>query len=237
MQIAQQSKVPNHVAIIMDGNGRWAQSQGLGRLIGHRQGSKAVKKVIVAAAKSGVKYLTLYAFSSENWNRPADEVNGLMTLLKVYIKKEKDELIKAGICVKVIGDTSRLPEDLWEDITNVIESTKNNVGMTLVIALSYGGRAEVVNAVKSILRSYKSGAISEKDIDEECFGNYLYTSDIPDPDLLIRTGGELRISNFLLWQCAYTEFYFTDTKWPDFNDKELWLAFKEFEKRKRRYGR
>jgi len=237
MDSTQALNIPAHVAIIMDGNGRWAQSRGLTRLIGHNKGGEVAKNIIKAAAKNGVKYLTLYAFSSENWNRPADEVSGLMELLGSYIKKETASLRSNNIRVRVIGDLDKLSESLRADIIKVTLDTEKNTGMTLIIALSYGGRDEIIRAVKNIAVELKKGELLEKDVDERCFENYLYTSTFPDPDLLIRTGGELRISNFLLWQCAYSEFYFTNTKWPDFSENEFVLALKEFGKRKRRYGK
>jgi len=228
---------PNHVAIIMDGNGRWAKSKNLPTAFGHKQGSEVARKIIEASKNLGIKYLTLYAFSSENWNRPKSEVNHLMTLLQHYIDKEKKHLQESNIRIFVIGNFSKIPTKLLESIQEAEEITKNNSGMTLTIALSYGGREEIVDATKKIISLCKQGLLSEADIDEKTFTSCLYNSTLPDPDLLIRTSGELRISNFLLWQSAYTEFYFTKVNWPDFNSDELEKALTEYQQRKRNYGK
>ncbi len=224
-------KIPNHIAIIMDGNGRWAKKRGLPRYFGHRKGVEAVRTTVRACAEFGVKYLTLYVFSSENWQRPASEVNKLMQLLQELLIKEEPELNKNNVKVKAIGQIERLPAKVRENLNYLIDKTQNNTGLVLVLALSYGSRSEIVDAIKKI-------PIKEiKNLTSEDFRQYLYDPEIPDPDLLIRTGGEIRLSNFLLWQSAYTELYFTDVLWPDFNKKELWKAIEDFSKRKRRFGR
>ncbi|MEO0092250.1 MAG: isoprenyl transferase [candidate division WOR-3 bacterium] len=224
-------KIPDHIAIIMDGNGRWAKKRGLPRYFGHRKGVEAVRTTVRACAEFGVKYLTLYVFSSENWQRPASEVNKLMQLLQELLIKEEPELNKNNVKVKAIGQIERLPAKVRENLNYLIDKTQNNTGLVLVLALSYGSRSEIVDAIKKI-------PIKEiKNLTSEDLRQYLYDPEIPDPDLLIRTGGEIRLSNFLLWQSAYTELYFTDVLWPDFNKKELWKAIEDFSKRKRRFGR
>jgi len=228
---------PEHVAIIMDGNGRWAKGKNLPTAFGHKQGSEVAKKIIEESKNLGIKYLTLYAFSSENWNRPKSEVNHLMKLLQYYINKEKKHLQESNIKLSIIGNTSKLPANLLKDIKEAEEITETNSGMVLTIALSYGGREEIVDAAKKIVSLCNAGTISEKDINEKTFTSCLYNGTLPDPDLLIRTSGELRISNFLLWQSAYTEFYFTETNWPDFNSDELKKALTEYKNRKRNYGK
>lgn len=219
----------------MDGNGRWAQKRHLDRVEGHKAGVKTVKRIVKACNKLGVKVLTLYAFSKENWNRPRDEVEALMALLKLYLKKDINELIQNNIKVRVIGDITDLPQDVQESLKGVIEKTRKNDGMELVFALSYGGRAEIINAVNRLLKDFKKGNINA-DIDASTFERYLYTSGLPDPDLLIRTSGEMRISNFLLWQIAYTEIYITNKLWPDFTPDDLFKAIKDYQRRERRFG-
>lgn len=226
-----------HIAIIMDGNGRWAKARNLPRAAGHKKGAESVKSVISSCIKNNVDYLTLYAFSSENWKRPEDEVNDLMNLLRFYIGKELKSLHKNGIKIVVIGERSKLPKDIRIQISDAEELTKNNKALSLQIAISYGSRQEISNAAKQIAISYKNGDISLDDINENIFKQYLYTSNIPDPDLLIRTGGDQRISNYLLWQCAYTEFYFTETLWPDFKEKDFDKAIDDFSNRERKFGK
>lgn len=221
--------VPNHVAIIMDGNGRWAKKRGLPRTLGHREGAASLRKVITHAAKMGIKYLTVYAFSTENWKRSQDEVSALMFLFKTYIKNEEKNIMKNNIRFMVSGRKDNVSLALIKAIENLEEKSKNNTGLTFNIAFNYGGRAEIVDAVNKIIES------GVESIDEESFSKYLY-NDLPDPELLIRTSGELRISNFLLWQIAYSEIYITDTLWPDFDEAELEKAIENFNKRDRRFG-
>lgn len=229
-------KLPDHIAIIMDGNGRWAKQKGEMRIFGHKNGVKAVKEITEACAELGVKYLTLYAFSTENWNRPKFEINALMELLVNTINKETDTLNDNDIRLIAIGDLDSLPKNCNRELLKAIEKTRNNKRMTLVLALSYSSRKEILNAVQSLAGDIKSGKINPVDITEEIFESYLYTSGIPDPELLIRTSGEHRISNFLLWQSAYTEFYFTETLWPDFGKEDLYEAILDYQNRERRFG-
>jgi undecaprenyl diphosphate synthase len=228
--------VPEHVAIIMDGNGRWAHSRGLPRSAGHKRGAQAVKKTVIAAAEMGIKYLTLFGFSAENWQRPDSEIRDLMALLRFYLVNNIDQLAEDGVRLKVVGDRSRLPSDTVEMINDAERRTASNEKLVLTIALSYGSRQELVHAAKQIAEEVKLGRINLADIDEAMFADHLYTRDIPDPDLLIRTSGEQRISNFLLWQLAYTELVFTQTRWPDFGGPELHDAVSEFRRRERRFG-
>ncbi|MCW8915824.1 MAG: isoprenyl transferase [Magnetovibrio sp.] len=228
--------VPVHVAIIMDGNGRWAASRGLPRTEGHRRGAESVRAVIKAATASGVKYLTLFGFSSENWKRPSGEVMDLMGLLRLYLKKELAELHKQDVRFRVIGDRARLPEDVQNLVTTAEAKTRANTGLNFVLALSYGGRAEISNAARILAERVQAGTLNPADINEDMVDSVLETADIPDPDLLIRTSGEQRISNFLLWQSAYTEFVFTDTYWPDFRAEEFQAALAQYQSRERRYG-
>ncbi len=229
-------KLPRHVAIIMDGNGRWATARGLTRTEGHRKGAEAARHAVEAAGELGIKYITLFAFSSENWNRPADEVNDLMNLLRYYLKKETAELHKNGARIRVIGDRTALPHDIVKLIENAENLTRDNTKITVVLALNYGGRQDIVSAAKDLAKQVKAGEADLSQIDENSFSGYLMTGDIPDPDLMIRTSGESRISNFLLWQMAYAELYFTDTLWPDFSKKDLEQAVAYFAGRDRRYG-
>ncbi len=231
--------VPQHIAIIMDGNGRWAKKRGLPRLVGHHEGVESVRAVVRAASDFGVRYLTLYTFSTENWQRPGDEVSTLMKMLKELIIKETPDLHKNNVRVRFTGRIGDLAPDIRAAFEKSIEATKNNTGLTMCLAISYGGRAEIIDAVKRILAEDRQSRIDLGKIDEELFAKYLYNPDQPDPDILIRTGCEkrARISNFLLWQSAYTEFYFTPKLWPDFRKKELELAIQDFEKRERRFGR
>lgn len=230
-------RIPAHIAIIMDGNGRWANRKGLDRIEGHKEGVKAISRVIEAAARVSVKYLTLYAFSTENWNRPAEEVQGLMDLMVYAITEETKELIKKGVKVISIGDANRLPEHAHTALNRCIDETKFGERLTLIIALSYSSRWELTETVKKIVGDTANRILNIDDISEETISSYLCTSGIPNPDLLIRTGGEQRISNFLLWQCAYTEFYFTDLFWPDFEEKDLYEAIINYQRRERRYGK
>jgi undecaprenyl diphosphate synthase len=227
---------PRHVAIIMDGNGRWAKQRGLPRTAGHRQGAEAVRKVLRAAADLGVSYLTLYSFSSENWTRPEGEVRDLMGLLKLYLRSEISELNANGVRMKIIGDRSRLSDDINQLIDHAERTTAGNTRITLILALSYGGRQEIASAVKAIAEQVAQGEISPDAIDESLVGHNLQTSDIPDPDLVIRTSGEQRLSNFLLWQSAYSELVFTDRLWPDFGHDDLASCLAEYGRRERRFG-
>jgi undecaprenyl diphosphate synthase len=227
---------PVHVAIIMDGNGRWAKSRGLPRVEGHRRGVEAARKVVQAAPDLGISYLTLFGFSSENWQRPPSEVRDLMGLLRLYLRNEVTNLHKNGARLRVIGDRSRLSDDIRALIDDAEALTRANIRLQLIIALSYGARAEIVGAARKLAEAVKDGRLEPADIDEAAVDRELLTAGIPDPDLLIRTSGELRLSNFLLWQCAYTELVFTDRLWPDFDRADLEQAIEEFHRRERRYG-
>jgi undecaprenyl diphosphate synthase len=222
--------LPTHIAVIMDGNGRWARKRGLPRVAGHRSGINAVREVVEGCAELGVSFLTLYAFSVENWKRPATEVRTLMLLLREYLNREIDNLDRNNIQFRTIGRTDQLEPSVRQELDKAIARTRSNTGMVFIVALNYGGRAEIVDAVNRLLASKRDS------IDEAEFGRNLYTSGFPDPDLLIRTSGEMRLSNFLLWQIAYTEIYVTDTLWPDFSRKDLHEAIVAFQKRERRYG-
>ena len=233
----QVDRIPQHVAIIMDGNGRWAKRQGLARMFGHRQGVETVHRITEAAAELGISYMTLYAFSTENWNRPKEEVDALMALLVDTIAKETPTLMKNNIRLQTIGDLSRLPQITRERFVACIEETSVNTGLTLVIALSYSARWELIQAARKIATAVKDGNLLVEDINEEIISGYLTTSDMPDPDLLIRTSGELRISNFLLWQLAYSELYFTNCLWPEFTTEEFYRAIVDYQSRERRFGK
>ena len=228
--------IPRHIAIIMDGNGRWARARGLPRVAGHRHGAEAARRAVIAAAELGVPYLTLFGFSSENWKRPSTEIRDLMGLLRHYLRAEIAELHRNGVHLKVIGDLSRFDPDIIGLIDHAEEMTRDNNRIILTIALSYGGRAEIVTAVRTIARQVQSGGLAPEAIDVDCVTRHLFTAALPDPDLLIRTSGEQRISNFLLWQSAYSEFVFTKTLWPDFAKQDLEEAIDEFCGRERRYG-
>jgi len=228
--------VPRHIAIIMDGNGRWAQARGLPRIAGHRHGAEAARRAVTAAAELGVPYLTLFGFSSENWGRPSGEIHDLMGLLRHYLRGEIAELHRNGVRLRVIGELGRLDPDIIEMIERAEAMTRDNARITVTIALSYGGRAEIVAAVRAIAQQVQSGSLAAAAINEDCFARYLFTAGLPDPDLLIRTSGEQRISNFMLWQSAYSEFVFTKTLWPDFSKHDLEEAIDEFCGRDRRYG-
>lgn len=229
-------KIPAHIAIILDGNGRWAKAKGMPRNYGHAQGSKNVERICEEAYRMGVKYLTVYAFSTENWNRPKDEVDALMKLLRNYMKTCLKTAAKNDMKVRVIGDKTGLDEDIRNRIAELEEATKDNGGLNFQIALNYGSRDEIVRAVRKVSEDVKEGKVKPEDIDEKMFETYLDTHGIPDPDLMIRTSGELRLSNYLLWQLAYTEFYFTDIPWPDFTKEELSKAIEQYNRRDRRYG-
>jgi len=231
------NNIPEHVAIIMDGNGRWAKKQGKLRVFGHRSGVKAVREAVEGAAEIGVKYLTLYAFSTENWNRPKFEVEALMSLLLSSLKDELETLTKNNIRLKVIGDISKLPSKNQKELNSVIEKTKDNDRMTLILALSYSSKVEIIEAVKTIATKVKNEELELNNIDENIFGNHLYTAGIPDVDLMLRTSGESRISNFLLWQLAYAELFFLDLLWPDFRRNDLFEAILSYQNRERRFGK
>ena len=229
-------KIPNHVAIILDGNGRWAKSKGMPRNYGHVQGAKTVEVICEEAYRMGIQYLTVYAFSTENWNRPSDEVEALMGLLRNYMKTCLKTAAKNNMCVRIIGDKTGLDEDIRSRMEELEKATGNNTGLHFQIAINYGGRDEIVRAVRQMAEDLRAGALSEDEISEPVVSNYLDTAGLPEPDLLIRTCNEQRISNFLLWQLAYTEFYFTPVAWPDFSKEELEKAIEAYNKRDRRYG-
>jgi undecaprenyl diphosphate synthase len=228
--------LPRHIAIIMDGNGRWAKARGMPRIAGHRRGAEAVRRTVTAAGELGIPYLTLFGFSSENWKRPSAEIQDLMALLRHYLRGEIAELHHNGVRLKVIGQLARLAPDIVGLIAHAESLTRDNSRITLTIALSYGGRAEIVAAVQAIAAQAASGRLAAEDVDEDCLARHLFTADIPDPDLLIRTSGEQRISNFMLWQCAYSELVFTKTLWPDFSRDDLERAIDDYCDRERRYG-
>ena len=229
--------IPRHIAIIMDGNGRWAKERGLPRIAGHREGINSVREITKICGEIGVKYLTLYTFSTENWSRPKTEVKALMTLLLSTIKKEIKELHKNDVKFSTIGDISILPKGTVKGIKEGEKLTFNNSGLNLILALNYGSRQEIISAVNNIVLDIKKGSLDSNSIDENIFSSYLDTNNCPDPDLLIRTSGELRISNFLLWQSAYTEMYLTNTYWPSFRENELFTAIFDFQNRERRFGK
>jgi undecaprenyl diphosphate synthase len=230
------SSLPQHVAVIMDGNGRWAKQRGLPRIEGHRQGAESARAIIRTAGELGIKYLTLYAFSAENWNRPKDEVDALMKYLVHYLKSETSELNKNNVRLEVIGQIYRLPENVQEHLKKSITTLSKNNGLTLVMALSYGSRIEIVEAVRSIAEKAKQGKLDPADITEQVISQHLWTRSIPDPDLLIRTSGEMRVSNFLLWQISYAELVITPTFWPDFRKAQFYAALEEYARRHRRFG-
>ncbi len=229
-------KIPAHISVILDGNGRWAKKRGLPRKSGHVQGCKTLEKILEDAARIGVKYFSVYAFSTENWKRSEDEVSALMQLFRYYAKKLMKTAADNNIRVLMIGEKSRFDSDIAEAITNLVQSTKDNTGMTFVMAVNYGSRDEITRAVKKMLEDCRDGRIKPDDVDEDMISSYLDTAGIPDPDLLIRTSGEQRLSNFLLWQLAYTEFYFPDVLWPDFTRDDLIKAIEQYNKRERRFG-
>jgi undecaprenyl diphosphate synthase len=230
-------RLPCHVAVIMDGNGRWAQQRGLSRLEGHRRGKDSVRAVVETSRRLGIKYLSLFAFSTENWNRPRREVTALMGLLRRYLRTELGKMMKNEIRLLAIGNIKRLPPQLQGDLHATVEATKNNRRMTVVLAVSYGGREEIVQAARDLARDVREGRLDPEHIDESLFGGYLHSAGIPDPDLLIRTSGEMRVSNFFLWQLAYSEIYITPTLWPDFREKQFIAALEQYQQRERRFGR
>jgi undecaprenyl diphosphate synthase len=232
----QPRPMPRHIAIIMDGNGRWAQARGMPRIAGHRRGADALRRTLIATGELGIPYLTLFGFSSENWKRPFDEVDDLMGLLRHYLRGEIAELHRNGVRLRVIGEIGRLPSDLITLIANAEALTRDNRGIDLTVALSYGGRAEIVAATRAIAAKVAAGSLAIDSVDEDLIAAHLFTADLPDPDLLIRTSGEQRISNFLLWQCAYAELVFTKTLWPDFGRSDLEQAIADYCGRERRYG-
>ena len=235
MQQLDNSRIPAHVAIIMDGNGRWAKAKGMPRTAGHVEGVATVKKITEEATRLGIKYLTLYTFSTENWNRPVKEIEALMNLILTNL--EEEIFMKSNVRFRMIGEMERLPKSVQVRLNECIERTSTNTGMTMVIALSYSSRWEIARAAKLLANEVKDGKLRIEDITEESISTHLTTDFMPDPDLLIRTGGELRISNYLLWQCAYSEFYFTDQYWPDFNEESLREAIADYQQRQRRFGK
>ncbi len=230
-------KIPEHVAIIMDGNGRWAKKRGLPRVAGHRAGADSVRKIVESCDALGIKFLTLYAFSSENWNRPQKEVNALMDLLEKFLKDKTPEMMEDNVKLRAIGRLDKLPEHVRAELDKAISTTAENTGVTMNLALSYGGREEIVDAAKQLVRKAAAGEITADEVDNEVFSAQMYTADMPDPDLLIRTSGELRLSNFLLWQLSYAEIVITDKLWPDFRHDALVDALREYTKRDRRFGK
>ncbi|MGI6393779.1 MAG: isoprenyl transferase [bacterium] len=230
--------LPKHVAVIMDGNGRWAKKRFLNRLTGHREGADSVDKITTFSRKAGIEFLTLYAFSTENWNRPVEEVNGLMGMLIEFLHKKRKTMLENNIKLNVIGEFERFPKDIVNAIKELsFETAENNPVMTMTLALSYGSRLEIVSAVKKVAEDVLKGEVKSDSIDEKMFSRYLYTWDIPDPDLIIRTSGEMRLSNYLLWQAAYSEFYFTDVLWPDFKEPDFVKALLDYASRERRFGK
>lgn len=235
-KLLESGSIPQHIAIIMDGNGRWAKKRSMPRIAGHREGVNSVRDIVEVCGQLGVKYLTLYAFSTENWKRPTDEVSMLMRLLLRALKDERDRLHQNEVQLKAIGDIAALPQDVQNELLDAIELMRNNKGLTLILALSYSGRWDITNAMKRIYKEMQSGGVKEHDISEQLISKYLSTRDYPDPDLLIRTSGEFRISNFLLWQLAYSELYVSDEYWPAFRRKHLYAAIADYQKRERRFG-
>lgn len=230
------NNIPEHIAIIMDGNGRWAKEKKLPRTMGHKAGVETIRRVIKESHTLGIKYLTLYAFSTENWKRPKDEVGSLMKLLVEYLRSELAELNSNGVVIKILGDITKLSNECQKEIEDAIETTKDNKGIVVNIAFNYGGRDEILRAVKAVSKDVKKGIINSDDITENIFESYLYTKDTPDPDLIIRPSGEKRISNFLLWQCAYSEFWYSNVNWPDFKEPDLHKAIYDYQNRDRRFG-
>lgn len=230
------NNIPKHIAIIMDGNGRWAKQRKLPRSMGHKAGVETIRRILKEADRLGVKYMTLYAFSTENWKRPKDEVDALMKLLVQYLTNEVEGLHQNGVVLRILGDIDALPDVVKERIYEAIDLTKNNEGIVLNVAFNYGGRDEIVRAIKNIVSDVESGNVNEENIDQNLISNYLYTKDSPDPDLIIRPSGEQRISNFLLWQCAYSEFWYSNVNWPDFSESDLQKAIYDYQNRDRRFG-
>jgi undecaprenyl diphosphate synthase len=236
-ELLDKNKIPQHIAIIMDGNGRWAKSNGFQRFVGHQEGVRSVKTIVEVAGEIGVKFLTFYAFSTENWNRPKEEVDALMSLLVSTIRSETEDLNKNNIRMRAIGNIAMLPKDVQEELNETIKATAQNTGLNLVIALSYSSRWEIKNAIQNIVQDIEDNRITKDIIDDNLISAYLTTKDIPDPELLIRTSGEYRISNFLLWQIAYAELYFTQKFWPDFRREEFFEAILDYQSRERRFGK
>lgn len=234
--LKRSGEIPTHIAIIMDGNGRWARSRGLPRVAGHRAGVESVRDIVEACGQLGVKYLTLYAFSTENWRRPQDEVSTLMRLLMKALRNEADKLNRNNVCLKAIGEISKLPSPVQNELLDAIVKTQNNTGLNLLLALSYSGRWDITQAIKKIYHDCRAGEMDIDSINEDIITRYLSTQGIPDPDLLIRTSGEFRVSNFLLWQIAYSEIYISGLNWPDFRRDELYKAIADYQKRERRFG-
>lgn len=235
--VLEKERLPRHVAVIMDGNGRWATQRGLSRIEGHKRGKDAVRAIVEASAELGLECLTLYAFSTENWQRPAPEVRALMSLLQRYLRTELHRLMKNDIRLRAIGDLSRLPVAVRRELEKVIRATQENTGLTVVLAVSYGGREEIVEVARTLASAVLEGRLALQEINERTLTQHLWSAGIPDPDLLIRTSGEFRLSNFLLWQLAYTEIYVTETLWPDFNREEFYRALADYQGRERRFGR
>ncbi len=229
-------RVPAHVAIIMDGNGRWAQSKNLPRMAGHNAGMQTIKEIVKASSSLGIKHLTVYAFSTENWKRSTEEVSGIFKLIVIYIEKELKELHENNVKVRVLGDYEKLPKDAVKSLERSLETTRNNTGLQFNIALNYGGRDEILRSVKKLAQDVEAGNLKADELTEEMIADHLYTAGIPDPDLIIRTSGEMRLSNYLLWQSAYSEFVFTDMLWPDFTREEYEKMIEIFQNRKRRFG-
>lgn len=229
-------KMPNHIAIIMDGNRRWAKARGKNAAFGHKEGAKNLEKIVRYANKIGLKYITVYAFSTENWKRTEEEVSALMKLFKVYLDDYSKRADTENIKVNILGDISAFNSDLQQSMKKCMERTKNNTGTVFSIAINYGGRAEIIRAMKNIAKDIEVGKIKEEELDEKMVSSYLYTKDIPDPDLIIRTSNELRLSGFLIWQASYSEFYFTDVNWPEFDEEQLDKAIEEYQRRNRRFG-
>ncbi|HLA68676.1 MAG TPA: isoprenyl transferase [Bacteroidota bacterium] len=235
-RLIEGGEIPQHIAIIMDGNGRWAKRRGMPRIAGHHEGVNSVRDIVEACGQLGVKYLTLYAFSTENWKRPREEVSLLMRLLLKALRDERDRLHQNEVQLKAVGDIAQLPHDVQDELLDAIKLMQQNSGLTLILALSYSGRWDITNAIRRISDDLRSGALKREDLCEDVVSRYLATKDFPDPDLLVRTSGELRISNFLLWQLAYTELYISDEFWPAFRRKNLYAAISDFQKRERRFG-
>lgn len=230
------NNIPKHIGIIMDGNGRWAKKRNLPRTLGHKAGVEAIREIVKECSRIGVKYLTLYAFSTENWCRPRDEVSALMRLLVQYLRREFNELDKNNVIINHIGDISQLPDLCQKELESAYENTRKNTGLILNLALNYGGRAEIVRAFKLMASDIKNSLLEAEDIDESMVSNYLYTKNMPDPDIIIRPSGEKRLSNFMLWQCAYSEFWYSDIYWPDFKKEDLLKAIYDYQNRDRRFG-
>ncbi len=234
--LEHKDRIPVHIAVVMDGNGRWAEKRGLPRKAGHREGANTLKRIVTECDAIGVKYLTAYAFSTENWKRPKDEVNALMSLLLEFLRNADRELAGKNVRILVIGDTDKLSGEIQKEITRVVNNTSVNTGISLVMALNYGSRCEIASAAARLAKDVKDGRINSEDIDDKLFSDYLYTKGIPDPDLVIRPSGENRLSNFLLWQSSYSEFWYSNILWPDFSKNDLLEAISEYQKRDRRYG-